>query len=709
MLLAFLCVVGSCGLNPFRLPGDDTGTRDAGAIDADPNRPDADPNMADASPFDAAPCIPTGTEVCGDNTDNDCDGSTDEGFDLDNDPANCGMCGNSCVLPHAAGTCTAGECGYECLPGYHDLNGDLGSGGNGCEYGPCFARNGGVELCNFADEDCDGFNDEGIDTDTDVQNCGTCANICQALNAEPLCVGGSCTFGDCDPGYADVLPGVPGCEYRCPENPPAADESCDNIDNDCDGVVDELPIVGLGGPCTDPGFEMIGDTGECAFGITECQFGTPTCVGYQGPTGEVCDMLDNDCDGVADNGFDLQNDPRYCGDCTPCNLADAVPGCSGGVCTILACRPGFTDADGMAGNGCEYACNNTGPEICDGVDNDCDTLTDEALTPPGNFCAQAGPCAGTMPTCSDCGGVTQWRCVYGGAAEVDACGALVPQETLCDEIDGDCDAVIDEAFALKDTPCDDGGIGICRGTGAYICDIGDPTQVTCDITNPGQMPGTELCNNEDDDCNGVVDDGAVDDMEMVSGGMLPDFWIDTYEASRPDATMMTVGSAEHRACSVPDVLPWRNVSWAEAEAACLAAGKRLCTEAEWQLSCEGLAGNLYPYGNTYDPLACNGRDYDLDCTPPDDNDIALPTATPYGCPAPMTSMCVSPFGVYDLSGNVKEWTGTEAPMGSGSYRVRGGAYDNIEPGLTCDFDFISFDTTVIFPNLGFRCCSDTAP
>jgi len=42
-----------------------------------------------------------------------------------------------------------------------------------------------------------------------------------------------------------------------------------------------------------------------------------------------------------------------------------------------------------------------------------------------------------------------------------------------------------------------------------------------------------------------------------------------------------------------------------------------------------------------------------------------------------------------------------------AYRVRGGSYDNVKQGLTCEFDFIAFDEDVEFPNLGFRCCSAT--
>jgi hypothetical protein len=58
-----------------------------------------------------------------------------------------------------------------------------------------------------------------------------------------------------------------------------------------------------------------------------------------------------------------------------------------------------------------------------------------------------------------------------------------------------------------------------------------------------------------------------------------------------------------------------------------------------------------------------------------------------------------------MSGNLREWTSTA--VGTSAFRVRGGGYDNIEQGLQCDFSFIAFTPNTAFPNLGFRCCSDT--
>jgi formylglycine-generating enzyme required for sulfatase activity len=217
-------------------------------------------------------------------------------------------------------------------------------------------------------------------------------------------------------------------------------------------------------------------------------------------------------------------------------------------------------------------------------------------------------------------------------------------------------------------------------------------------------PAAETCDDEDDDCDGTVDEDAPDDMVAVTDGATT-WYVYTYEASRPDATAGGFGNASHRACSKPGVLPWRTVTHTEAAAACAAAGKRLCTEDEWAFSCGGAGDLAYPYGDVYDADACNGRDVDLDCAAPDSDQVAV-TGRSFQCPTPgPTSQCVSPSGAIDLSGNLREWTST--PVGGGAFRVRGGGFDNIAEGLRCDFSFIAYSPDAAFSNLGFRCCADT--
>ena len=710
LALCLLATTSACNIDPFRLGGSSS---DA-AVGNDANSgDDGAANLADASPPDAMlpdACIPS-PESCNE-MDDDCDGMIDEDFNLASDPRNCGACGTQCELPGAAGTCENSACTYDCLPDNYDLNGDLSDpSSNGCEYF-CGVTNGGTEACDFADNNCDGTIDEGFNLDTDLNNCGACGRKCQILNAVEVCDMGNCTFTDCDAGYADILSGVPGCEYQCPVNPPLADEVCNGVDDDCDGVIDEN-VPGLGADCTDPGFESIGDTGECAFGQTSCLFGSEVCVGYVRPQPETCNDLDDDCDGTADNGFDKQNDVRYCGGCSPCQLDHTQTyTCNAGVCEVGVCAPGYVDQDGKDPDGCEYQCTPSGPEVCDGVDNDCNGVTDENLGTPPAICNKrsGSPCQNVTAECKpNCSGTTTWVCDYQAAgAETDGCfSTLVANEALCDNVDGNCDGLADESFSQKGQACDDGGIGICKGTGTSRCDPADSSKVECNIIVAGQSPGPETCNDLDDDCDTKVDEQAPGDMIGIPSGA-PTFWIDTYEAARPDADGSSAGVAEHRACSRPDAVPWVNVTYLEATAACAAAGKRLCTESEWQGVCEGSGQTAYPYGNTYDAAACNGKDYDYDCSPPID-ELLLPTGTPFGCPPPGSSACASEAGAIDMSGNAREWTSTQVSTSPSTRRVKGGSFNDIRQGLTCQRSFISFEESLAFPNLGFRCCSDADP
>jgi hypothetical protein len=148
-------------------------------------------------------------------------------------------------------------------------------------------------------------------------------------------------------------------------------------------------------------------------------------------------------------------------------------------------------------------------------------------------------------------------------------------------------------------------------------------------------------------------------------------------------------------------------TWYEARAACQGAGKRLCTDSEWTLACEGNEMSAYPYGNTRDSSACN-----IDKPHPEPDEKAI--ANPYTRDAEVARLdqratsgeyarCVSAFGVHDMTGNVDEWVVNESgkPYQSG---LKGGYWGPVRtrcrPMTTAHFE------QFMFYQIGFRCCGD---
>ena len=115
-------------------------------------------------------------------------------------------------------------------------------------------------------------------------------------------------------------------------------ELCDNVDNDCDGQVDE-DFPNKGAPCT-------AGLGAClAAGIMACNpSGTATvCSATPGtPSAEICNGVDDNCDGVVDNG-------------ATCSLPHANATCQSPQCIVVSCDVGFFNCDGNHANGCESA------------------------------------------------------------------------------------------------------------------------------------------------------------------------------------------------------------------------------------------------------------------------------------------------------------------------------------------------------------------
>jgi len=492
----------------------------------------------------------------------------------------------------------------------------------------------------------------------DPSNCGACGVVCPHAHGIPVCTQGVCGVKACDVGWVD-LDGKPenDCEYACLESGP-----------------------------------------------------------------EICDGVDNDCNGTIDEGFDTQADAFNCGACgLTCAFSNGSAVCDKGLCKLGVCDTGYVDIDPLV-EGCEYRCPVYPPlntEICNGIDDNCDGQVDEPAhleTAPTTLCVtRAGsPCAGTVANCEKRGGVTTWYCGYGVGVEFDPSlpNGLAKSEAKCDGFDGDCNGIVDDSFTSLNSACDNGLKGACRDVGQVHCDLADSAKTVCDLSVlPDAVPGAphvETCNNVDDDCDGVVDNTTgptrlVQDMVHVTNGATS-YYIDRWEASRPDATDTAAGVVGTRSCSKPNVLPWTQVPFAVAQAACVAAGLRLCLASEWQFACDAGTGRGFPYGTTYVGQTCNGADF-VNGGPV--THALIPTGSA------LAPMCIS-GGVHDLSGNVKEWTNDQQGMTTTApiqpiYVVRGGSYESPQLGLTCQTTFAQASADTSLSDVGFRCCSTTAP
>lgn len=442
-------------------------------------------------------------EQC-DGLDNDCDGLIDEDLMLADSPCKkIGVCETGFVFV----SCEGGEwaCDYDGVLAYEDEE----------------------TMCDGLDNDCDGLIDEdqGLNEPCDGSDSDQCMNgtaTCHPTGVGTVCVNESVTNiletcdgldNDCD-GVIDNIPADPvsegcvtqgvcgntasidvicdvggganACSYSQVPDWEPSETLCDQKDNDCDSLIDEgLTYFGisLGEQCTGQGI--------CGQGVVQCNVETGATIcstegggGQDQSSPEVCDGLDNDCDGEVDEDF-VWNELTVGSSCAPGGI------CSAGTVECLLDGTAAVCSTVLGGSADE-----TFPEECDDLDSDCDGETDEIedLDVSASGCKLEGICSDPVEFITCTGG--SWQCNYTNLPAYQAF------ENLCDEVDNDCDGEVDEGWPTKSLACDGSDLDNCA-TGTWTCS--DSGGLEC--TNETGIGTAEVCDGEDNDCDGIIDEG----------------------------------------------------------------------------------------------------------------------------------------------------------------------------------------------------------
>jgi hypothetical protein len=374
---------------------------------------------------------------------------------------------------------TLGVCG-NCL----DQDGDGYGEGPGCEGPDCDDLNpavypGAPEACDGLDNNCNDQVDEDFDFSSSLDHCGACNRACTAPAAQAACQAGTCGIAQCPPGFVDLNGLVSdGCEYFCLPNPITSGvEVCNGIDDNCDGLIDEDFNL-----ATDPA-----NCGSCGVACVAAEVATGVCQAGTCRV-ETCTPDRADCNALFGDGCEVEllNDDRHCGRCANvCGADGAATSCQTGVCRIASCLANTGDCNGVFEDGCETD-TRASFDHCGGCGTSCER-EGSVMRCEASRC-QVSACLAPR---ADCDGIADNGCETDTSSSLLHCGACGSRCTLPNAV------MACEASTCTFLRCQEGFIDL----------DGDPAS-GCEYACVPQ-PGPDVPDDAftDSDCDGI--DGTI--------------------------------------------------------------------------------------------------------------------------------------------------------------------------------------------------------